>query len=93
MLPIYKGERDEMEAQFLSEAEELEGETAEKRSEFMAQCFAQADQALDRWSEQVAETAESNKLPKGYRKLWRKLTKASGYNFGFRKDFTSSPTG
>ncbi len=93
LLPVYKAERDEMEAQFLGGAEEVEGETAEQRSEFVAQCFRQADQALERWSKKVSETQAVNKLPNGYRKHWRKLTKETGYNFGFRKDFTSSPTG
>ena len=45
------------------------------------------------WAELVAATPTSKKLPRSYHKIWQKLTKEAGYNFGFRADFTSSPGG
>ncbi|MDX1415334.1 MAG: C69 family dipeptidase [Candidatus Promineifilaceae bacterium] len=90
---LSQNERDELEVQFLNGVKEMVGETAERRSEFVSRCFAQADQALERWNKRVLETPVVNRLPKGYQKHWQKLSQESGYNFGFRKDSTSSPSG
>jgi len=93
MLAIYHDERDALEADFLANARDLADQSADERAAFIAASFAKAEDALAQWSATVKETEPEKKMPRRYRKLWRKLTKESGYNFGFRKDFTSAPAG
>ena len=92
-LGVYRAERDQMEARFLAEAVNYQNESAAERAAFTARCFEEADQATDRWAEQVAAMPPQVKLPRRYRQVWEKATKASGYNFGFRSDYASTPGG
>ncbi len=93
MTAVYGTERNEMEARFLRDAREVTAKSVADRGTFVTACFAEAEQALARWDKKVATTEPQSKIPGRYRKLWRKLTKESGYNFGFRKDFTKAPSG
>jgi dipeptidase len=92
-LAAYQADRDKLEADFLAGARAQRFRPAAERSALVARCFAEADRATLDWAELVAATPTRKKLPRGYRKIWQKLTKEAGYNFGFRADFTSSPGG
>ena len=93
MTAVYHDERNALEARFLESARELAGKPAAERAEFVAASFAEAQHALARWDKAVAATEPQKKIPGRYRKIWRKLTEECGYNFGFRKDFSSAPSG
>lgn len=92
-LAVYRAERDQMEARFLAGAREVRAQPTAKRAAFTAQCFEEADQATERWTEQVHATPPQQKLPRRYLRVWEKATKECGYNFGFRPDYTSRPGG
>jgi hypothetical protein len=82
-----------MEADFLAAARELRHKPVAERAAFVACCFDEADRATLHWAEMVDAIPTSQKLPRGYHKIWQNLTKECGYNFGFRADFVSSPGG
>lgn len=92
-MAAYRAERDEMEAGFLSGARERQSQPPLERAASSAQCFAEAEQATDRWLEQVKAIPVQQKLPRRYAKVWEKATRACGYHFGFRPDRASSPGG
>ena len=93
MMAIYKEERDALEARFLEEARKLAIDPIDTRADFVANSFAEAEAALDAWTKTVEATEAQHKTPKRYLKAWQKLTVQSGYNNGYRKDFTGSPAG
>jgi dipeptidase len=93
LMAVYRAERDALETQFLTDARTWRNKPVTDRAAFAAACFGQADQATNRWVELVAATPTSKRIPRGYLKIWQKLTKEAGYNFGFRSDFASTPGG
>jgi secernin len=92
-MAVYRSERDEMEAEFLNGARDCLSQPADERAAFSVQCFAEAEQATDRWIEQVKATPAKQDLPRRYGKVWEKTTRECGYHFGFRSDKASSPSG
>jgi dipeptidase len=92
-LAVYQAERDQMEARFVAGAREHQAKAAAERAAFTAQCFQEADQATDRWTEQVIAVPPQQKLPRSYRKVWEKLDKQCGSYSDYRPDFASSPAG
>ena len=92
MRAVYRDERDEMEARFIQQAQLVLDSPPAGRAAFGETCFAESDEALDRWTQAVNTTEPLHKIPGHYRKIWHKLTEQAGYNFGFREKFTSSPT-
>ena len=92
-LAVYRDERDALEARFLSDARALAHKPAEERSVFTSASFSEAEQSLDRWDKAVKAKDAQEKIPGRYLKVWEKLTEECGYNFGFRKDMASAPSG
>lgn len=82
-----------MEANFLDGAGKQRHKSAAERAAFSARAFAEADQAALDWAKRVAAAPVTSKLPHSYQKIWGKLMKEAGYNFGLRSDFVSSPGG
>ncbi len=70
-LAVFREERDALEREFLAGAAEVAGAPAEERATFSAQCFARADEALARWTEQVRATPPRGRLPFLYAQAWR----------------------
>ena len=93
MMAVYRADRDEMEARFLREAREHRAKASAEQATFVARCFDEADRATVRWDKLVSATPVKQKMPRYYHKVWEKLIRECGYNFGFRPDYASSPSG
>ena len=86
-LPLYRGERDELEAAFLSETAEMyaryRGESAEERADalaaFTASCFDRAAEATARWTEAVSSTPLQHRQPWLFSMTWNKFDKQAGF--------------
>jgi secernin len=86
-LPLYRQDRDSLEAEFLAQAAEVYEKhrhaPAEERVEplaaFTASCFEQASRATEEWTERVS-AAEIQGRPSGlYRKAWQKFDEQAGF--------------
>jgi secernin len=71
--PLYQTEREQLEKGFTTQALELAGEPADRRADFSAQCFSQADQAEKTWLERVAAAPGGEKMTWHYRRAWKQL--------------------
>ena len=85
-LPLYRQDRDSLEAEFLTQAAEMyeryRGAPIEERAEplaaFTASCFERASSATEEWIKRVS-TAEIKRRPSGlYRLAWRKFDRQAG---------------
>jgi hypothetical protein len=70
-MPVYAGERDELENGFVRDWEAARGRTAEERAAFSARCFAQAEAATSRWLEKVRNAPSQNRAQVLYSLAWR----------------------
>jgi len=72
-LSLYREERDRLEADFIEVAREAADRPAEERAALSARCFAQAEEALERWTAQVRATPPGKRLPILHATAWRRF--------------------
>lgn len=77
-LALYRGERDELERQFIAGAMAQRERPIEERAAYSAQCFAEADEAEARWTERVRAAGGTPKQGPLYAAAWRALNRAAG---------------
>ncbi len=70
-LPLYREERDDLEARFIRTATELQNSSPAERTAFSAHCFAEADEATARWTAQVRAASIKQRPPLLYAIAWR----------------------
>jgi dipeptidase len=86
-LPLYREERDALEAAFLCEAAEMydryRGASAEERVEplraFTASCFERAAEATARWTETVLSAPVQHRPPRLFARAWDSFDKQAGF--------------
>ncbi|MCP4536833.1 MAG: peptidase U34 [Chloroflexi bacterium] len=86
-LPLYREERDALEAAFLRKAAEMydqhRGASAKERVEplrdFTAVCFEQAAEATARWTETVSSTPIRHRLPRLFSRAWDKFNRQASF--------------
>ena len=86
-LPLYRDERDALEATFLREAAEMydryRGISAEERAEplgtFTASCFERAAKATARWTEAVSSAPIQRRPPRLFSRAWDGFDKQAGF--------------
>ncbi len=72
---LYKAERNQLETEFIQGAFRCTADSAAKRTQFSADCFAQADAALEKWQHRVSETAVIHPNRFLYKSAWKKFNK------------------
>ena len=92
-LAMYKADRDQMESRFIAGAAEHQNKSVAERAAFSNQCFAEADQATDDWTDGVTAAPPQTKLSRRYRKAWEKMNKQAGYYTEYRSQIASGPSG
>jgi dipeptidase len=70
-MPVYAGERDELENRFVCDWEEVRDGTAQERAAFTAHCFAEAKAATGCWLEKVRNAPSQNRAQVLYSLAWR----------------------
>ncbi len=86
-MPLYRGERDALEAEFLSKAAGMRakyrGANEEERAEplvaFTASCFERAAEAAARWSESVSSAPVQRRPPRLFTMAWDKFDQQAGF--------------
>ncbi len=86
-LPLYKAERDALEASFLQEAAKMYGayrdvgdeERVAPLADFTASCFKRASEATSRWAELVASTPVRHRPPVWFSWAWKRFNREAGY--------------
>ncbi len=87
-LPLYRDERDTLEATFLSDAAEMydrhheanPGERAEPLAALTASCFQRAAEATVRWIESVMSAPVRHRPPLLFSMAWNKFDKQAGFD-------------
>lgn len=77
----YKGERDQLEMEFLDKARQLNGASLEERRSFSEQCFKSASQATRSWTERVRNMPIKAGQPLLHRIAWRGANQQADYPF------------
>ncbi len=78
-LPLYAGERDALERQFVAGAMAHRGSgTPADRAAYAARCFAAADEAEAGWRERLAGARLPDRRPFLYASAWRVVERAAG---------------
>jgi secernin len=90
-LALYRAERDQMEARFVTEAMASRRNSLDERREFAARCFVEADRANSRWLKQVRATPVKHPAPFLYRRAWKKFNQGSDFVAGDPHRFTDLP--
>lgn len=70
-------ERDALEREFAAGALALAGAPASQRAEFVADCWARADAAEDRWLAQISALPRHGRNPLLYRRAWAGFDRAA----------------
>jgi len=86
-LPLYRGERDALEAAFLSEAAEMynkyrgasAGERAAPLTAFTASCFERAAKATAHWTEVVSSAPVQHRPPMLFSMAWNRFDKQASF--------------
>ena len=86
-MPLYRKDRDTLEALFLSEAAEMSdryrGGSAEERAKplavFTASCFERATEATARWTETVSSAPVRRRPPRLFSIAWNRFNKQAGF--------------
>jgi len=85
-LPLYREERDALEAEFLSEAAEMYEKywgAGEERAEFLAtftaSCFERATEATARWTETVTSAPVQRRPPRLFSMAWNRFDRQAGF--------------
>ncbi|HEY64415.1 MAG TPA: peptidase U34 [Caldilineae bacterium] len=78
-LSTYQEERDELEAKFIAAAMEHLDASADQRLAFSTQCFAEAAQATERWTERVRSIRPRSRLPWHYALAWRRYNQRAAF--------------
>jgi len=76
-LETYREERDALEGRFASEALEAAGRTASERRSLSERCFAEAEEAEERWLERAAGVRSGRRLPLLYELAWKGFNRAA----------------
>ena len=74
-IQLYRTERDILEARFIADAFDIQGQPAAERSALTAQCFAEADLAESRWLEMIESQPVKNSPGKLFTRAWRKFNR------------------
>ena len=74
----YRSERDRLEASFVDAALRNEAMPATERAAISARCFAEAEDALERWISNQKETKFTDHGGWLYRSAWRKFNRDAG---------------
>ncbi len=69
--PLYQGERDALEAGFVSRALELADHPASERAAFVERCFSEAEAAEERWLAQVQAAPATSQPGLLFQAAWR----------------------
>ena len=78
-MPLYREERDVLEAGFVREAGELAGAVpADRREAFTRSCFERAAQATARWSGQVSSAPVQHRPPRLFAMAWNRFEREAG---------------
>ncbi|HSF83795.1 MAG TPA: C69 family dipeptidase [Anaerolineales bacterium] len=77
----YKGERDQLEMEFLDKARQLNGASLEERRSFSEQCFKSASQATRSWTERVRNIPVKAGQPLLHNMAWRGANQQADYPF------------
>ena len=85
-LPLYRTERDALEASFLSEAADVyrqygslsDSERAQSLGEFSASCFERAAAATARWTDRVTSVPVRQRPPKLFSLAWNIVDRQAG---------------
>ena len=70
-MPVYAGERDELENRFVCDWEDVRGGTAQERAAFTTHCFADAEAATGRWLAQVRNAPSQKRAQVLYSLAWQ----------------------
>ncbi len=76
-LPLYAGERDALESQFIAGALALRGHPLDVRAAYAARCFAAADQAERGWRDRLAAARLPDRRPFLYAAAWRGVARGA----------------
>ena len=79
-MPLYREERDELEARFICDAAQVQKETPDQRLAFSSRCFAQADEATARWVAQVGAAPIKQRPPLLYAIAWRGFNRRARFS-------------
>jgi hypothetical protein len=85
-LPLYRAERDALEASFLSEAADIyqqtrnlgDSERAQPLGDFSASCFKRAAAATARWTERVSSVPVRQRPPILFSLAWNIVDRQAG---------------
>jgi dipeptidase len=85
-LPLYRTERDALEASFLSEAADIyrqtcglgDSERAQSLSDLTASCFERAASATARWTERVSSVPVRQRPPMAFSLAWNIVDRQAG---------------
>jgi len=77
-LPLYRADRDTLEAEFIASAAGYGGESVAGRADFSAQCFARAAEATGRWLAEIKDQKIEKQLPLHYALAWRGFNRQAG---------------
>jgi secernin len=78
-LPLYCGERDALEAEFVRATAEFQAESAAERAAFSARCFARVDEMIPRWRQRVRAAQIEHRPPWHYTFAWRKFNRQANF--------------
>jgi secernin len=77
-LPLYAGERDALEGEFIAGAMAYRNRSPVDRTAYADRCFAEAGKAEVRWRDRVAGAALPDRRPFLYASAWRAVERAAG---------------
>jgi len=77
----YKDERNQLEEEFLHEAQQVMSASCEERQAFTARCFQKAGLATDRWTEQVRNLPVKDGQPFFHRLAWSAFNRQADFRF------------
>ena len=75
----YKDERDQLEKDFLHEAQQVMSASCEERQAFTARCFEKAGQATEQWIEQVRDLPIRGGQPILHRRAWSTFNRQADF--------------
>jgi hypothetical protein len=88
-LPLYREDRDSLEAEFLAQAAEMYEkhrdvpieERAEPLAAFTASCFERASSATEEWTERVSAAEIKGRPSWLYRRAWQKFDEQASFTW------------
>ncbi|HTP01329.1 MAG TPA: C69 family dipeptidase [Anaerolineales bacterium] len=78
LVPVIRAEFDELEDEFLAEAETVRGGTQDEKRDFMEYAFRKAMDATEDWIARLRADTDLRFSDAAYRAMWRKLNAEAG---------------